>query len=212
MLLTLPQVLLTFGQFGYHVNTRPFELNLVGVRSPVRTAGNFDDEILAFWRDAANKWQCFACPATTDPSDYYLQHPYNIAFTRILRAGQYRGAYKMGLHLGRFPALVQAGAPVDALLNTATSKVFTTNNPAYLTGYYGINIHPRQALGASSNRVGKASAACQVPRYKADMDEILRLAAIHAARYGNSFDYTLLEVPVAALIAAKSSAHSTRHV
>lgn len=191
--MVIAKVLREYERHGWHVNTRPYELNLLGLRAPSRRGGKFDDELHAFWRDEAGKWHYFVCPATTDPSDFYLQNPYNGKYTSILAEGQYRGAYRLGLHRGKVPALVQTGGPVTIIQDYDRNAVLDTKNGRKISGFFGINIHPRQVLDPSSNVVGKASAGCQVPERDADMAELLRLAAVHSARYGNQLDYSLLD-------------------
>ena len=188
----LARILSEFQRHQWRVNTRPYELNIVGLRAPSRKGGKFDDEIHVFWQNEAKRWQYRIMTATTDPSDFYLQNPYNGKYTSILAQGQYRGAYQVGLHRGKVPALVQRGN-VTVITDYDRNAKFDSSNGRRITGLYGINIHPRLALDASSNEVGKASAGCQVPEHDADMAELLRLAAVHVSRYGNQLDYSLLD-------------------
>lgn len=192
MSLVLTRVLNEYRRKGWHVNTRPDELNILGLRSPTRKGGKFDDEIHVFWQNATKKWHYFVCPATTDPSDFYLEHPYNGKYTSILAEGQYRGAYQKGLHRGKTPALVQRG-PVKIYTDYDRNGTFDAVPGKEKTGLFGINIHPSFALDGSSNVVGKASAGCQVPQRDTDMAAILRLADRHIALYGNQLDYSLLD-------------------
>ncbi len=188
----LPRILAEYRAKGWPVDLRPFALNLLGLRAPSRKGGKFDDEIHAFYQDQRKQWHYHIYPATTDPSDFYLEHPYNGKYTSILAEGQYVNAYQMGLHHGKTPALVQRG-PVTIVQDYDRNARFDSTNGHRITGLFGINIHPRFALDASSNIVGRASAGCQVPMHDADMAEILKLAAGHAARYGNQFTYSLLD-------------------
>ena len=108
----LSRILTVMRSHGYTVsrNPRGLDVNIVGIRSSSRTAGKFDDWITLFWMDSGtNDWvfHCFA--ATTDPSARYMKMPLRAVRrkgTAVLKPGQYRGAYRVGKHRGRYTALV----------------------------------------------------------------------------------------------------------
>ena len=60
---------------GYKIFSRPYELNIVGVRADSTIPDKFDDLIYVFWKDNKNKWIGKAYPATTDPGTYWLKNP-----------------------------------------------------------------------------------------------------------------------------------------
>src|SRR6476620_3835870 len=92
---------------GYEIYQRAYELNIVGVRSPSTIPNKFDDAIFVFYKDANSKWVYEAFPATTDPGTYWLRQPLQPQGTSILVEGQYKDTYQIGLHRGKYTALVE---------------------------------------------------------------------------------------------------------
>ena len=89
---------------GWVVYQREGELNLVGVRSDSVRPGRFDDELHVFYRQSG-RWVHHRFPATTDPGTYWLKNPLHTQGTALLAEQQARGAYRIGLHRGQYPAL-----------------------------------------------------------------------------------------------------------
>ena len=112
--------------------------------------------------------------------------------TAILKAGQYRNAYKLGLHRSKYIALVQRNGPVTVYRdnNKNGSLDFMIGNQD--SGYFGINIHK---AGTNSARVNKWSAGCQVFKREAHFNELISLCKKSERKYGagTKFTYTLLE-------------------
>lgn len=170
--------------------TRPYELNIVGLRNRERRANAFDDEIHVFYHLPNGQVKYHRFVATTDPGLPYLENPLNGQNTAILKQGQWPG-YELGLHRGKTPALVQR-QPVTVLLDGDRNGLLNFASTHEATGSFGINLHP--AFGREPRRyVGTNSAGCQVLRDDADMATLLRLANVHRDRYGNRFTYTLLD-------------------
>src|SRR5256885_1739574 len=92
---------------AYEVYSRPYELNIVGIRSDSTVPNRFDDEVQVFYKNNLGQWIHYIFPATTDPGTYWLLSPMNPQGTAILMQGQYKGAYQIGLHRGKYYALVQ---------------------------------------------------------------------------------------------------------
>ena len=90
---------------GYVVYSKPYQLNIVGVRSNNTTPNKFDDLIYVFYKTNTGKWTGKAFPATTDPGTYWLRNPMNNKGTAILKEGQYVDAYKKRLHNSQYMAL-----------------------------------------------------------------------------------------------------------
>lgn len=188
-------------------------LNIVGLRTPRRVAGLFDDWLCVFWRaatpGAGQRWRCTVYPITTSPSAYYLRKPVNAAGTANLIADrQWRGAYVVGQH-GRtkYPALVQRGAtPVDFTRDNDGDNIL--DGDSNHRGYIGTNIHassshpfdPRKDrdrltdMVEGDDAIQVWSAGCQVFADSADYRDFWRLVLTSAALYGSSFTYTLLEL------------------
>lgn len=176
---------------GYLIFNRPFELNIAGVRSAEKVANRFDDCIHVFFCDENYKWICYSFLATTDPGRYWLKNLVLAAGTAILKPGQYCNCYTIGLHRGKYPALVQR-MPVTVIRDADRNSVLDFSAHKTQTGLFGINIHHAAANGVSKI-VDKYSAGCQVIASAADFALLMRFAERHRKLYGNVFSYTLIE-------------------
>ncbi len=64
----MPSILQRCADLGYAIFTKKdYDLNIIGVRSPNRIAGKFDDEIHCVYRESG-EWIHETYQATTDPS------------------------------------------------------------------------------------------------------------------------------------------------
>ncbi len=176
---------------GWKVYTRPFEINMLGMRSPNLRSNVFDDFLFVFWRDDAGSWRFRKYPCTTDPGTFWLKNPLAPKGTAFLKEGQYEGAYQLGLHQGKYQALVQA-KPVSIVRGLERANGIDWNGGQVSKGVFGINIHKAQRSG-NAYLVDKHSAGCQVIQSPDDYGELMELAKIHAARYGNRFTYALID-------------------
>lgn len=179
------------GKKGYKIFVRPFELNIVGVRSDSTMPNAFDDAIYVFYVDKEGKLIQHKFPATTDPGTYWLQNPMNPQGTAILKQGQYIGSHAMGLHRGKYIALVQQ-RPVTVIRDYDRNAVLDFNNGREDTGLFGINIHRASETG-TTKIVDHYSAGCQVFASVTDFVLFLSLCERHKGLYGNNFTYTLID-------------------
>tara|TARA_R100000808_G_C2122899_1_gene133765 strand:+ start:22 stop:474 length:453 start_codon:yes stop_codon:yes gene_type:complete len=138
------------------------------------------------------EWVLDLCEATTDPGKIYLKNPINRKGCAVLAPGQYRGAYKIGMHRNKYKALVQSNGPVKVYRDNNRDDVINYGEAEY-TGHFGINIHRRHP-GLKDDFVKGSSAGCQVFRYSNEFKHLMNLATVSADIYGNSFTYTLLEI------------------
>lgn len=190
----LSRILTAMRSKGYKVFTgsKGLDLNIVGIRSSSRKAGQFDDWITVFWTTGTG-WEFHAYPATTDPGTKYLTKPLRSVRhkgTAILKPGQYRSAYKIGKHRGKYMALVQAGKVTVYRDNDRDS--FLDMGGSQQTGHYGINIH-RAHWKEVLQEVGGHSAGCQVFQDPRDFATFMGYVKKSAKTYGNRFTYTLLD-------------------
>lgn len=176
---------------SYEIYSRPFELNIIGIRSSSTRPNRFDDEIHVAFKNSLNKWVHFIFPATTDPGTYWLQNPMNPQGTAILEQGQYNGAYQIGLHRGKYYALIQR-KPVTVLRDYDRNAVLDFQNGRPNTGMFGINIHHASENGTSKT-VDRNSAGCQVFSSISDFNGFMQLCENHRRLYGNLFTYTLID-------------------
>ena len=168
-----------------------FNLNIFGVR--IKTDTNvFDDAICIAYRDEKGKAKVSTYMATTDPGKAYLAGPLSQKGTAILVPGQYRGAYHVSYHQGKYLALCQK-KPVSVYRDN--DKDFKHDMKAVTKDYgvFGINIHRSNAT-TESTYIDKWSAGCQVFKRVVDFDKFMDIIQTSKAKYSNSFTYTLLEV------------------
>jgi hypothetical protein len=178
--------------FGYRIFNRPFELNIVGVRTDNINPNSFDDWIHVFYNNGKSQWALHSFPCTTDPGTFWLKNPIAKKGTAILKQGQYTGAYQLGLHRGKYMALVQRGN-VTVIRDYNRNAVLDWNNGKEDTGSdFGINIHRANASGTTKT-VDSYSAGCQVLANAKDFELLISLAKNHRALYGNAFSYTLID-------------------
>jgi hypothetical protein len=151
----------------------------------------FDDWLTVFYR-SHEQWVFNAFPVTTDPGLYFLgdEQMGTDRGTAILKPGQYRGAYELGKHQGRYKALVQAG-PVTVLRDFDRDAELDFRSDHTETGHFGINIH-RANRDRASIQVENWSAGCQVVADPLQFNYFLRVCEKGAQEWGNSFSYTLL--------------------
>ncbi len=93
-------------------NIIPFNLNIGGIRTNDITPNTFNDFEFCFYRDEKGEEQFHLWEITTDPGLYYLRFPLYKKGTAILSPGQYSGCRQIGMHRGKYKALVQTGNAV----------------------------------------------------------------------------------------------------
>lgn len=186
----------------FEADVKNYNLNIFGIRAASRVPNAFDDLMGQMWKYQC-KWNLRTYPATTDPGLYWLEHPMNQLGTGILKPGQYLGCWQIGLHQGKYEALVQI-KPMTVLRDDDKDKELDFDTTKEQTGLLGINGH-RAAENGQSTEVGKWSAACQVLQNRQiinpdnqqvkvfEFDYFMHLNKLAAANFGNSFTYTLFE-------------------
>lgn len=189
---TLQQIIKTAESKGYTIDKRPFKLNLIGVRNQKATNQNtFDDQIAYFYYDNNGQLRGKVSVGTTDPSTYWLNNPMNVKGAAVLKSGEYKDAYAIGLHRGQYTALVQV-KPVTTIRDNDRNALINYFAPT-TTGLYGINIHRATLNKANKAVIGQDSAGCQVFRDVADYNEMIDLAKKSREKYGNKFSYILID-------------------
>lgn len=173
-------------------DSKPYHLNIVGIRSPSTTIGHFDDRLIVAYRDDAGHQHADEYPITTDPGEYYTQTKLlNKAGAAILVPGQYKDSYKLGKHQGKYEALCQLGGKVKVWRDG--NKDATLDRAGSIDeGWFGINIH-RAASSGTTAKVGRYSAGCQVFQRADDFNVFMAAVKKSVAIRGNQFTYTLLE-------------------
>lgn len=177
------------GHMVFKSDEKPYNLNIVGIRSSMTKPNAFDDEICVFWK-YESIWNLKRYKATTDPGLTYLLDPMNRKGTAILKEGQYRATYRIGLHKNSYTALVQA-KPVTVIRDFDRNPVINYESGVEQTGFFGINIHRSSATGEST-MVDRWSAGCQVFANVHQYDEFIKLCKLAASYWGELFTYTLI--------------------
>ena len=176
----------------YILYTKPYQLNIVGLRGKSTVPNKFDDEIHVFYRTDSGNWNYHVFNATTDPGTFWLNNPLYEQGTAILATGQYVNAYAMGMHRGLYEALVQV-KPVTVVRDYNRDAVLDFANGTRKTGVFGINIH-RAGSSGTTKVIDKYSAGCQVLQNADDFTKFLTLCRQHSQRYGNLYSYTLIDL------------------
>ncbi len=176
---------------GYRLFMRPFELNIVGVRTDDVKPNSFDDKIHVFFKNSEGRLIQHEFKATTDPGTYWLKNPMNPQGTAILKEGQYIAGYGLGLHRGKYLALVQK-RPVTVIRDYDRDAMLDFMNGKEDKGLFGINIHRASEYG-TTKIVDQYSAGCQVFANPTEFILFLQLCERHKALYGNEFTYTLID-------------------
>jgi hypothetical protein len=189
---TLQQIIKTAENKGYTIDKRPFKLNIIGVRNAKATNQNtFDDQLAYFYYDNNGQLRGKVAVGTTDPSTYWLNNPMNVKGAAVLKSGEYKDAYAIGLHRGQYTALVQV-KPVTTIRDNDRNAIINYFAPT-TTGLYGINIHRATLNKQNKAVIGQDSAGCQVFRDVADYNEMIDLAKKSREKYGNKFSYILID-------------------
>lgn len=175
---------------GYTFFTRgEYNLNIIGVRHKGSKVTNKFDDCLVVIYNTNNKEEVrrvFTC--TTLPGKKAMEHPTAIKGTAILKEGQYRGAYQIAYHKGKYKALCQR-KPLTVYRDGNKDDKFDLNPLSIDKGIFGINIHK---AGDNSTLVDGWSYGCQVLSKSIDFNALMRLVERSASIYGNSFTYTLI--------------------
>ncbi|WP_062056090.1 hypothetical protein [Aquimarina longa] len=177
---------------GYRIYQKPYQLNIVGYRSRFVRSNRFDDEIHVFYTNDKQKWVYHIFKATTDPGQYWLENSGHPKGTAFLKKGQYKNAYRIGMHRGIYPALVQT-TDVQVIRNYERKGLFKWFESGYEdTGRFGINIHRARKKG-TTKKIDRFSAGCLVFANAIDFKHFMNLSKQHRRRYGNSFTLTLVD-------------------
>ena len=179
-----------FAKKGYVFFTKgEYNLNIIGVRHKgAKVSNRFEDCFVVIYNTAneQNVKRVFTC--TTLPGKKAMEHPIQIKGTAILKEGQYRGAYQIASHKGKYKALCQK-KPLIVYRDNNKDHVYDLSPLSIDKGIFGINIHK---AGDNSTLVDGWSYGCQVLAKSIDFNALMRLAERSASIYGNSFTYTLI--------------------
>jgi len=186
----IEQLKALYAEHGYAwFDEGDYNVNLFAFRAPSREAGEFDDCIGAAWKENGH-WQLRLMPCTTDPGGPLLERPVNPAGAAIVKAGQYRGVFKVGTFKG-YRALLQI-RPITVHRDDNRDDTLDLV-PDTQTGHFGIFVHRAQS-GTITVKVGSWSAGCQVLQSSMDCDELCDIVEAGEQRWGVGTTYTLFEL------------------
>lgn len=186
---TLKQITEAMRKKGYSFFEKgDYNLNIIGIRNVSDQVDNLFDDTLFLAYKVDDRFNVQQFDITTQPGAYYMKNPMNQLGTAILVPGQYKGAYTIGLHQGKYEALRQSGL-LKIYRDKDRDNTYDYKNITDSIND-GINIHK---AGRASKKIDNWSAGCQVLAYAADFDILMGLAKRSAKLYGDKFTYTLLE-------------------
>lgn len=175
-------------KLGYRFFTNgDYNLNIIGIRNKQLNTNTFNDELHLIYK-VGGKWVDNRFEITTEPGFRLLKNPMNSKGCAILVPGQYNGCYQLGLHKGKYTALVQR-APVKVYRDSNRDTIVDMNPRTIDEGYFGINIHK---AGTDSKIVDNWSGGCQVFKREVDFNKFIEVCKRSSKLYGNKFTYTLL--------------------
>lgn len=184
-----------FKKKGYAFFTQGcYNLNIIGIRRAGNVVTNiFDDYLVLIYNTNTPKGGIRQSKKiysiTTDPGITYMHNPISKEGTAILVPGQYREAYKIGLHKGSYKALIQ-NKPLKVYRDSNKDDIYDWDENTIKEGFYGINIHK---AGTNSKKIDNWSAGCQVFANVEDFMSFMKICNNQIkAGYGDTFTYTLL--------------------
>lgn len=198
------QIIAVLKAKGYPVfekDDKPYNINLVGIRTLDNTVNVFNDWMTVFWK-YKGAWTLRFFPCTTDPGLYWLQNPENKLGTAIVKEGHYKGLWHIGMHQGKYKALTQKN-PITVIRDYNRDANLDYNSGREETGIFGINCHRANSNGKSV-LVDKWSAGCMVlqnreilnPDNQAvkcyEFDYFMNLCNKSKENWGDSFSYSLI--------------------
>ena len=184
-----------FKEKGYAYFTRgEYNLNIIGVRSDNKNkvTNLYDDLLVVVYKTPTGRWQRVTYPITTEPGLYYMtKGQMNPKGTAILVPGQYRGCWQLGLHKGKYKALVQR-KDIKVYRDGNKDDIYDMSPTKIDKGIFGVNIH-RSNEFVKSTYINNYSAGCQVFADPHDFKRFIALCEKQKQLYGNTFTYTLLD-------------------
>ncbi len=196
---SLPQIKEAYSRMGYTYfkGSKPYDLNIWGIRKQFGEIDLFDDLIGVSYVDADGNERMLVHKATVDPGKYYLLTKLgNPDGTFILAPGQYRSCWEKRKHNGKYLALCQKEdfrkfkGWRDNLLNGVLDRRLKEDG-SFFTDASGLNMH--RSSETFAQLVGRFSAACQVRQKNEEHKAVMKLVDKAIVNYGNGFSYTLFD-------------------
>lgn len=190
-------------KINYDVYTKPFEMNIVGVRYQNEGSSytnKFSDRLYLIYKNEQDVTKCAWYPISTIPGKYGSSKDKTLhkdldkirkrGGLGILQPAQYKNSWSIGEYHG------------EKCLRPGVQKFFRDNNygedkitySKSDSGNAGMLIHKgfNRSQGKNTYGVYNWSEGCQVIQSPTDLDQIFYLLDKHKAKYGNKFTYTLI--------------------
>lgn len=185
--ITLDVIREAYKRMGYTFYTGGnYNVNIFAVRTNDDRSNAFNDVIGIAYKDEGN-WILDVYNATVDPGLPYRTCPVNKKGCAVIVPNQYRGCWRIGLHKGKYPALVQNKA-ICLYRDNNKDEIIDCDPSTVTSELAGINIHH---AGADSKHVDKWSAGCMVIASEKDWNRFFRVITESAKRYGEVFTATI---------------------
>lgn len=189
----LPPELVKVKEAGFVIfDSKDYDLNIVGFRKLGDPDGfnQFNDRICIIYK-RNQKWIVEEGAATTDPGRYWLLKADYKPCAIYYHPQQARGAYRLGLHRGKYEALRQV-KPAKFWRDGNKDEHLNYEGEIYNDLIY-MNIHKSSSKGQGSVYVERYSAGCQVWQNPKDHERMVELCYLQIKNTGyESFTYTLL--------------------
>ena len=187
---TLIKAMIKKGYEVFESDSKPFNLNIVGVRDSSPKTNFFNDSLSVFWK-YEGQWNMLTFQATTLAGLKYLKTPMNPKGCAILVPNQYKGVWKLDGHgKTKYTALCQRNGEVEVYRDADKDNEYDMIEGNTEKGYFGINIH--RASKGERETVDGYSAGCQVIQNSDEFDVFIEICKKSEKYWGNSFSYTLL--------------------
>ena len=147
-----------------------WNINLFGIRSKNRIAGEFDD-IIGFALKIKGEWYVKTYQGTVDCGAYFmknLMHPDGAAF---MVPGFYRGLWRLGNFKGT-KALLQV-RPVKYYRDKNLDNIMDLNPAMISEGLIGLLNHEHFQKGDNAEHIYNSSAACWVTKSRKDHQDLI---------------------------------------
>lgn len=188
----LPPILWNVKRHGFAIfDDGDYDLNIIGIRNIVDPQPNIFDDEIAIVYPLNGSWVEERAPFTTDPGRYWLQKPEYKPCAVYYHPQQARGAYKIGLHRGKYKALTQHRAV--KYWRDANKDEHADYSGEIYRSIIGLNIHRSSTKQGGSAYVDRWSAGCQVFQNTDDYDRFIELCDLQVQNLGyRTFTYTLI--------------------
>lgn len=148
-----------YEEINFPIREKPFQINLLGVRS-AKVTGKYSDTIICFFTNSKGDIYWRQYPASTVPTGYWLLNPMQKKGCAILATGYHKDIWVDGLHNGKYPGFLQRGGTVTIYRDNSVDMNIDLDPSSKEVGMFGVNFH--RFWISSSVEADKSSAGCQV--------------------------------------------------